>query len=113
MKEWENDVECRCVSMCASGPGLAIRILCQKVAFIRDDYASTNSLLANIAGFSQASVSPSLSLALITDYISTAEREFLMRLTEDCDLCATLLPIYSVGVQVGGACVCSLHCVPY
>ncbi len=77
------------VCLCA-GPGLAIRVLCQKEAYLRDDFVSTNSILSSLVNPDQWS----------GVQLRESEREVLSSLTRGHSLYATLLPIYSVGVQV-------------
>lgn len=83
------------------GPGLAIRVICQNEAFIRDDFSSTNTLLALISSYSQACQNSSALLTAVQQFTSHEEQEFLTRISQENSLCTTLLPIYSVGVQVG------------
>ncbi|XP_064384216.1 GMP synthase [glutamine-hydrolyzing]-like isoform X2 [Halichondria panicea] len=71
------------------GPGLAIRVLCQKEAYLRDDFVSTNSILSSLVNPDQWS----------GVQLRESEREVLSSLTRGHSLYATLLPIYSVGVQ--------------
>ena len=82
------------------GPGLAIRVICQSSPHIHDDFSPTNSLLAHIVTFYHACRQFSPITASIEKLISKDERDFLLRLTERNRISATLLPIYSVGVQV-------------
>ncbi len=83
-----------CVSMVTVcvGPGLAIRVLCQKEAYLRDDFVSTNATLSSLVNPEQWSG--------VCQQLRESERQVLMSLTRDHCLYATLLPIYSVGVQV-------------
>ena len=81
------------------GPGLAIRILCQAEACIREDFSATNSLLATLASFNVSVQQPSAVLQTILQQCSAHEQEFLLAATAERHLSATLLPIYSVGVQ--------------
>ena len=84
-----------------AGPGLAIRVICQSAPRIHDDFSPTNSLLAHIVTFYHACrQSSSPVTASVEKLISKDERDFLLRLTEHSRISATLLPIYSVGVQV-------------
>ena len=89
------------VSLCLYvGPGLAIRVICQSSPHIREDFSPTNSLLTHIVTFYHACRQSSPITASFEKLISKDERDFLLRLTERCRISATLLPIYSVGVQV-------------
>ena len=119
-----------------AGPGLAIRVLCQTESYIREDFATTNTVLSHIVSLGQRSecklvtpirphamsfvmtfffphsLHPSLPPSsseppagpvaqLLERVTSSEERVFLSCVTEKMALHATLLPIYSVGVQVG------------
>ena len=101
-----------------AGPGLAIRVLCQSEAYISEDFSLTNTLLANIVDFCRASQQPSAMVQAVQECTSPPEQDFLQRVTLEGSLAATLLPIYSVGVQVSNRsslreqCVCSRVITP-
>ena len=99
----------------SSGPGLAIRVLCQSEAYLGEDFSLTTSLLAHIVDFCRASQQPSPTVQSMQECMSPQEQDFLQRVTLEGSLAATLLPIFSVGVQVSwaaGADVLSLSLVP-
>ena len=83
-----------------TGPGLAIRVICQMDAYLREDFSTTNTLLAHIVDYHHCSQTPSPMVTLIEQFASPDEKEVLLRVTKECILSATLLPIFSVGVQV-------------
>jgi len=83
-----------------AGPGLAIRVICQMDAYLREDFSTTNTLLAHIVDYHHCSQTPSPMVTLIEQFASLDEKEVLLRVTKECILSATLLPIFSVGVQV-------------
>ena len=60
----------------------------------------TNTLLAHIVDYHHCSQTPSPMVTLIEQFASPSEKEILLRITKECILSATLLPIFSVGVQV-------------
>ena len=70
----------------------------------------TNTLLAHIVDYHHCSQTPSPMVNLIEQFASPSEKEILLRITKECILSATLLPIFSVGVQVSntGHFVCHL-----
>ncbi len=78
--------------LCCVGPGLAIRVLCQKDAYLRDNFVSTNATLSSLVNPEQWSG--------VCQQLRESERQVLVSLTGGHCLYATLLPIYSVGVQV-------------
>ena len=86
-----------------AGPGLAIRVICQTDAYLREDFSVTNTLLAHIVDYHHCSQTPSPMVNLIEQFASPSEKEILLRITKECILSATLLPIFSVGVQVSNA----------
>ena len=63
----------------------------------------TNTLLAHIVDYHHCSQTPSPMVNLIEQFASPSEKEILLRITKECILSATLLPIFSVGVQVSNA----------
>ena len=64
------------------GPGLAIRVICQSSAHIREDFSSTNALLSCIVTFYHTSQQSSPIAASMEQLISKEERDFLLQLTE-------------------------------
>jgi GMP synthase (glutamine-hydrolysing) len=82
------------------GPGLAIRVVCQMEAYVREDFATTNTVLYHLVTLGhRTEVTPGPVQQLIERATTANDRDFLSRLTEGVPLSATLLPIYSVGVQ--------------
>lgn len=81
------------------GPGLAIRVICQTEAYVREDFSATNSLLATLASFNVSVQQPSAIVQSILQQCSASEQELLLEVTSQKQISATLLPIYSVGVQ--------------
>jgi len=75
-------------------------VICQSDAYLREDFSATNTLLANIVDYYHSSQNPSPMVTLIQQCTTQAEQELLLRITRECILSGTLLPIYSVGVQV-------------
>lgn len=69
-------------------------------AYLREDFSTTNTLLAHIVDYHHCSQTPSPMVTLIEQFASPDEKEVLLRVTKECILSATLLPIFSVGVQV-------------
>ena len=60
----------------------------------------TTTLLAHIVDFCRASQQPSPTMQAVQQCLSAQEQDFLQRVTLEGSLTATLLPIFSVGVQV-------------
>ncbi|XP_003384374.2 PREDICTED: GMP synthase [glutamine-hydrolyzing]-like isoform X1 [Amphimedon queenslandica] len=84
------------------GPGLAIRIICQEEAIIREDFSTINSILNTIATYAQCLEKPSSVLqflSMIQDCTSSNDQAFLSELSASLTYFITLLPIYTVGVQ--------------
>ena len=78
-------------------------MICQTDAYLREDFSITNTLLAHIVDYHHCSQTPSPMVTLIEQFASPSEKEILLRITKECILSATLLPIFSVGVQVSNA----------
>ncbi|ESO82276.1 hypothetical protein LOTGIDRAFT_223436 [Lottia gigantea] len=81
------------------GPGLAIRILCADEPYIGKDFTETNLLLKVIVDYASVSKSSQAWLDLINRCISQSEQDVLAKITATNSICATLLPIKTVGVQ--------------
>lgn len=80
------------------GPGLAIRILCSREPYICEDFSVTNRFLANIVGYKEVSLHQQSSLFQTIQRTTTKSEQELLNRVSDV-VCATLLPICSVGVQ--------------
>lgn len=85
-----------------TGPGLAIRVICQSEAFLQPDFNTTNSILTLLAGFSQACHASSPGIKELLQLLTAEDQETLYRISSVQPLFATLLPIHTVGVQVCG-----------
>jgi GMP synthase (glutamine-hydrolysing) len=82
------------------GPGLAIRVICQDEPYIREEFTHINLLLHAVVTYNEAVQQSNSYTTLIADCTSSNEQLFLLELTNALSLHATVLPIYTVGVQV-------------
>jgi GMP synthase (glutamine-hydrolysing) len=81
------------------GPGLAIRVICQDEPYIREEFTHINLLLHAVVTYNEAVQQSNSYTTLIADCTSSNEQLFLLELTNALSLHATVLPIYTVGVQ--------------
>ena len=88
--------------MYISGPGLAIRVICQAEPFMQTDFSTTNSILRVLMSFRQLYHTSAPGVQDLLQLLTVAEQETLFRVSESQQFHATLLPIRTVGVQVGG-----------
>ncbi|XP_052082830.1 GMP synthase [glutamine-hydrolyzing]-like [Mytilus californianus] len=81
------------------GPGLAIRVICGDHPYMCKDFGETSVLLRFIVDYVNALKTPHLLITKIKDSTTEEEREELKRISSECNLTSTLLPIKTVGVQ--------------
>ncbi|XP_076087192.1 GMP synthase [glutamine-hydrolyzing]-like isoform X2 [Mytilus galloprovincialis] len=81
------------------GPGLAIRVICGDHPYMCKDFGETSVLLRFIVDYENALKTPHLLITRIKDSTTEEEREELKRISSECNLTSTLLPIKTVGVQ--------------
>ncbi|KAG9494175.1 hypothetical protein GDO78_001821 [Eleutherodactylus coqui] len=85
------------------GPGLAIRVICAEEPYICKDFAETNNILKIVADYSASVKKPHTLLQRVKACTTEEDQEKLMHITSLHSLNAFLLPIKTVGVQVGYA----------
>ncbi|XP_060075843.1 GMP synthase [glutamine-hydrolyzing]-like [Ylistrum balloti] len=81
------------------GPGLAIRVICAEEPYMCKDFAETNVKLRFIANYVDAMKTPHKLLMELQSGMSEEDQENLLAISKSDNLCATLLPIKTVGVQ--------------
>ncbi|XP_063408520.1 GMP synthase [glutamine-hydrolyzing]-like isoform X1 [Mytilus trossulus] len=81
------------------GPGLAIRVICGDHPYMCKDFGETSVLLRFIVDYENALKTPHLLITRIKDSTTEEERKELKRISSECNLTSTLLPIKTVGVQ--------------
>ncbi|XP_041377694.1 GMP synthase [glutamine-hydrolyzing]-like isoform X2 [Gigantopelta aegis] len=81
------------------GPGLAIRVICGEEPFMEKGYAETNILLKIIVDFAQFLKKPHSMIHQVKMSSTDEEQQKMEIISSRCQLCATLLPVKSVGVQ--------------
>lgn len=85
-----------------TGPGLAIRVICQSEPYLQADFPSTNNILGLLTAFGQLYHASASGIKELFQLLSDTEQETLFRISDNQQFHATLLPIRTVGVQVGG-----------
>lgn len=81
------------------GPGLAIRVLCADEPYMERDFSETQVILKVVVDYATSVQKKHGLLIRIDNCTSEDERQELQRISLTQSLCATLLPIKSVGVQ--------------
>eukprot|EP00124_Ichthyophonus_hoferi_P001272 Ihof_evm9s62 gene=Ihof_evmTU9s62 len=92
------------------GPGLAIRVICAKEAFMHEDYPATNAFVKEITKYGTGKCEASVAEKVKSTLGSASTKPL-----EGLEVTATILPIKTVGVQGDGrtysyVCALSLNC---
>ncbi|CAN7984753.1 unnamed protein product [Ixodes hexagonus] len=80
-------------------PGLAVRVLCGEEPYMEKDFSETSVMVKIIIDYSNALNKKHSLMNRVQSGTTDEECEFLTRLSQQCRLTSTLMPIKSVGVQ--------------